>query len=152
MSIKTVTIKGFALQGEQFVIKTDNNELRIGANVNDTALDAPSPVEYILAGYAGCISAVGNLVAKELNLNLKSLQVDISGDINIDIFLGKSIGERAGFNGLQVTIKPEVEASEEQLQNWLAIVESRCPVYDNLYNKTPIKVNLVSNFASFETV
>lgn len=95
---------------------------------------------------------MGNLVAKRLNLNLKSLKMDISGNLNIDIFSGKSTEEQAGFSGLIVNIIPEAEANEEQLQNWLTIVKSRCPVYDKLYHKTPIKVNLVSKFASFETV
>ena len=86
------------------------------------------------------------MVASELNLNLKSLQVAIKGEINVDKFLGKSTTERAGFNSIEVVINHDIEASEEEIKNWLAILESRCPVGDNLINETPVYLNLVDKF------
>jgi uncharacterized OsmC-like protein len=144
MGTKIVNIKGYAKNGEQFVIKTENQEVRIGTNQNHPELNAPSPIEYVLAGYAGCINAVGMLVAKELNINLKSLKVEISGEINVDKFLGNPTLERAGFKTIEVIVKPKAEATSEELQNWLSVVENRCPVYDNLFNNTPIRVSLVN--------
>ncbi len=144
MSTKTVTIYGRAKKDEQFLIKTENHDIRISKNKNHPDLDAPSPIEYLLAGYAGCVNAVGSLVAKELKIDYKSLQVDVSGDINVDKFYGRETDARAGFNRLKVIIKLDAEISKKQLENWLEIVESRCPVYDNLVNTTPIEVDLVS--------
>ncbi|WP_445456881.1 OsmC family protein [Flavobacterium sp. HNIBRBA15423] len=144
MSTKTVTIYGRAKKDEQFLIKTENHDIRISKNKNHPDLDAPSPIEYLLAGYAGCVNAVGSLVAKELKIDYKSLQVDVSGDINVDKFYGRETDARAGFNKLKVIIKLDAEISKKQLENWLEIVESRCPVYDNLVNTTPIEVDLVS--------
>jgi len=144
MSTKTVTIYGRAKKDEQFLIKTENHDIRISKNKNHPDLDAPSPIEYLLAGYAGCVNAVGSLVAKELKIDYKSLQVDVSGDINVDKFYGRETDARAGFNRLKVIIKLDADISKKQLQNWLEIVESRCPVYDNLVNTTPIEVDLVS--------
>lgn len=152
MSTKIVNIKGYSKNQEQFVIKTENHEVRIGTNQKHPELDAPSPIEYILAGYAGCINAVGTLVAKELNLNLKSLQVEITGEIDVDKYLGKPTSERAGFKTIDVVVKPNAEATTEELQNWLSIVESRCPVYDNLINPTPIQVSLVHEFETSEVI
>lgn len=147
MSTKIVTLSGSQKNNEQFVVGDGNYEIKIGANANNSALNAPSPIEYILAGYAGCINAVGTLVASELNLNLKSLQVDIKGEINVDKFLGKSTTERAGFNSIKVFINPETDASPEEIKNWLTILESRCPVGDNLKYETPIFLDLVQNIA-----
>ena len=152
MSTKIVNIKGYAVYNEQFVVKTENFDVRISTNPNNPELDAPSPIEYILSGYAGCINAVGTLIAKELNLNLKSLIVEISGEINIDKFLGKHTTERAGFKSIEVSVKPNAEASTEELQNWLSIVESRCPVYDNLVNPTPIQVRLMPQLNTIEAI
>ena len=148
MSTKIVNVTGYAKNNEQFVVKSGNLYVRISKNQNNSELDGSSPIEYILAGYAGCIHAVGTLVAKELNLNLKSLKVEISGEINVDKFLGNPTSERAGFKAIKVLVKPTAEATTEELQNWLKIVESRCPVYDNLLNPTPIQVNLVNEFES----
>ena len=114
--------------------------------ISNPNLNAPSPIEYILAGYAGCINAVGTLVASELNLDLKSLQVDVKGEINVDKFLGKPTLERAGFKKIEVFINADSDASPEEIQNWLTVLESRCPVGDNLKHETPVFLNLVSKF------
>ena len=146
MSTKIVNVVGYAKEGNQFLVKTSNFDVRIGNNEKHAELDGPSPIEYILAGYAGCINAVGTLVASELNLNLKSLQVEVKGEINVDKFLGKSTSERAGFNSIEVFINPETDASPDEVKNWLSIVENRCPVGDNLKYETPVSLNLVPKF------
>lgn len=151
MNIKIVNISGNSKNNEQFVVNADNYEIKIGANSKNLSLNAPSPIEYILAGYAGCINAVGTLVASELNLNLKSLHIDVKGEINVDKFLGKPTSERAGFNRIEVFINPEIVASDKELHNWLRILETRCPVGDNLKNETAVYLNLVSKFEN-ETV
>lgn len=147
MSTKIVNLSGSQKNNQQFVVGDGNYEIKIGANSNNPALNAPSAIEYLLAGYAGCINAIGTLVASELNLNLKSLQVDIKGEINVDKFLGKSTTERAGFNSIEVFINPETDASPEEIKNWLSILEGRCPVGDNLKYETPVFLNLVQNVA-----
>ena len=152
MNTKIVNSTGYAKHNEQFVVKTENFNVRFNKNQNHPDLDAPSPIEYILAGYAGCIHAIGILVAKESNFDLKSLQVDILGEINVDKFLGNPTSERAGFKTIKVLVKPIADATTEELQNWLKLVESRCPVYDNLSNPTPIQVSLVNEFESVETI
>lgn len=143
MSTKTVSIVGSARKEEQFVVKTQEFDIRISKNKNNQKLNAPSPIEYVLAGYAGCINAVGTVVAKELNIDLRSLEVEISGQIDVNKYLGIETNERAGFTKIEVKIKPNSNASYVELKNWLNIVESRCPVYDNLINTTPIQVSLI---------
>jgi uncharacterized OsmC-like protein len=152
MSTKTVSILGTARKGEQFVVKTEEFDIRISKNKIFQELNAPSPIEYILAGYAGCINAVGVIVAKELNIELESLQVEISGDINTDKYIGIETNERAGFNKINVVVKPNSDASSKELQNWLDILESRCPVYDNLINPTPIHVSLINKYETVASV
>lgn len=150
MSTKTVSILGSARKNEQFLVKTVQFDIRISKNNKHPELDAPSPIEYVLAGYAGCINAVGTLVAKELNIDLQSLQVEISGEINTSKYQGIETEARAGFNKIEVTVKPNAAVSDEVLQNWLDIVESRCPVYDNLINPTPIEVSLVNEYETIQ--
>ncbi|GAB4395686.1 MAG: OsmC family protein [Microscillaceae bacterium] len=103
---------------------------------------APNPVEYILAGYAGCLNVVGHLIAQEQGLVLKGLEIAIEGHLNTDKLFGVSDQERAGYQSLLVRLSPETDASPEALEKWLHTVESRCPVNDNLLNPTPIKVVL----------
>ena len=103
---------------------------------------APNPVEYLLAGYAGCINVVAHLVADELDFKLKDFKVDIQGFINPARLFGKSYAERAGYQSLEVTLQTSTLIDPELKKTWLEEIESRCPVNDNLSNPTPIKFSL----------
>src|SRR5688572_7723403 len=73
---------------------------------------APNPVEYILAGYAGCINVVAHITAKELNIDLKDLQISIEGDLNPARLFGTSYSERAGYQSIEVKLKTKNAIAE----------------------------------------
>jgi uncharacterized OsmC-like protein len=150
MSTKKVNVLGYGKDENQFVVKAQNLDIRISRNQQSPDLEGPSPLEYILAGYAGCINAVGKLVAKELGITLKSLQVEITGTLSLDKYQGKTSNERAGFSSIEVVVKPTSDATLEQLREWMVAVENRCPVQDNLVNRTPVSVSLLKEFHTTE--
>lgn len=152
MSIKTVNVLGYAKENNQFVVKAQNFDIRISRNEKFPELEGPSPLEYILAGYAGCINAVGKIVAKEQGIILKSLQVELSAKLSLDKYQGKISDERAGFNAIDVIVKPTSDATLEQLKKWLIEIENRCPVQDNLVNPTPVSVSLFKEYERIEVV
>jgi uncharacterized OsmC-like protein len=102
---------------------------------------AANPVEYLLAGYAGCLNVVFGIVAKELNIEIKSLKINIDGDINPERFLGVSDEERAGFKALNVDVHLETNSDKATEAILIQLVKDRCPVNDNLSNPTPISYN-----------
>lgn len=103
---------------------------------------APNPVEYILAGYAGCINVVAHLTAKEFNIDLKDLEISIEGDINPARLFGQSYQHRAGYQNLNVQLKTKSLIDERIKLKWLEEIENRCPVNDNLRNATPVNFSL----------
>lgn len=103
---------------------------------------APNPVEYILAGYAGCLNVVAHITAKELNIDLKDLQISIEGDLNPARLFGTSFEERAGYQNIIVKLKTSNHIDEPTKLKWLGEIENRCPVNDNLSNVTPVKFSL----------
>src|SRR6478609_37633 len=115
MSTKIVNVLGYGKEENQFIVKAQNLDVRISKNPQTPELEGPSPLEYILAGYAGCINAVGKLVAKEQGIVLKSLQVEITGTLSLDKYQGKVSDERAGFKSVEVVVKPTSDATLEQL-------------------------------------
>lgn len=126
----------FVGQARQFSIVVDEPPVLGG---ND---DAPNPVEYLLAAYAGCLNVVFHVVAKELSITIHKLHIQLNGDINPEKFLGIADKERAGFQSLQVSIDLQSDAKQTQIDELLKKVKDRCPVYDNLANPTPINVFL----------
>jgi len=102
--------------------------------------EGANPVEYVLAALSGCLNVIGHLVAKEKNIDLKKMEIEIEGKLNPDKFAGKETTDRAGFKEINVLIKVDADADEETLKNWLETVEKRCPVSDNIANPTPVKI------------
>ena len=144
MSDLVFSVSGYNETPTKFVVKARNFELIIdepealgGAN------DAANPVEYILAGYAGCLNVMGHIVARELRFELKRLEIKIEGDLNPAKVFGQPTEDRAGYKEIRVKLIPDTDADEPTLALWLKTLESRCPVNDNLSNATPIKVNVV---------
>ncbi|NLW11965.1 MAG: OsmC family protein [Clostridiaceae bacterium] len=111
------------------------------ANLGGTD-DGANPVEYLLAALAGCLNVVGHVVAKELGMELKGIEISLEGDLNPAKFMGQSDAERAGYQELRVAIKPDTNADQATLEKWLTAVETRCPVSDNIGNATPVKIEL----------
>ena len=99
---------------------------------------APNPVEYILAGYAGCINVVAHLTAKKFNIDLKDLKISIDGDINPARLFGESFQDRAGYKNINVRLSTTNAIDEKIKIQWIQEIENRCPVNDNLRNSTPV--------------
>jgi uncharacterized OsmC-like protein len=85
---------------------------------------------------------MGHIIANELNFKLNSLRIEIDGDLNPAKVFGQPTSDRAGYKEIRVNIIPEADTDEITLAKWLEIIESRCPVNDNLINPTPVKINL----------
>ncbi|MDG5816534.1 OsmC family protein [Chitinispirillales bacterium ANBcel5] len=113
--------------------------------------EAANPVEYLLGSLAGCINVVGHLVAKEQNITLSNLKVEISGNLNPEKLFGKATEDRTGYKEISVKLYPETDASPEVLSKWIEEIEKRCPINDNITNSTPVKVSVGADTASTTT-
>lgn len=119
-----------------FTLIVDEPETLGGTNL------APNPVEYVLAGYAGCVNVVAHIIAKELQIELSDLQINIEGEINPERLFGTSFTDRAGYKGLTVQLKTSSPLDTNLKERLLKEIENRCPVNDNLTNPTPIHFSL----------
>ncbi len=104
----------------------------------------PNPVETVLAGLAGCLNVVAHLVAAERGIALRNLEIVARGGLNPDRLLNRSTADRAGFQWIEATLSFDSDAPPEVLRGWLADVEARCPVSDNLGRPTPLTLRIRS--------
>ena len=125
------------VQARKFKIIVDEPESMGGKD------EGATPLELVLASLAGCYTVVGNFAARELGFELRGLDIEIEGEMNPARFAGKSREERAGFQSINVNIKVDSDADTKTLKNWLSIIEDRCPVTDNLTNRTPLNISLL---------
>jgi uncharacterized OsmC-like protein len=103
-----------------------------------------NPVEYILAGLVGCLNVVAHLIASELGFQIRSLEIRASGPLNPARLFGLETEDRAGYKRIEVDLDVDADVDQDTLDQWLAIVESRCPVFDNLSGVTPVRARLVA--------
>src|SRR5690606_3293161 len=146
MSATSINVLGYTGNNRQFVVKTLNTDLRISENEKFPELEGPNPYEYILAGLAGCINSLDQLIATEQNIVLDSLQVEISGNFNDATYEGRPTKDRAGFTILDIILRPTTKAPLTALQKWIKERQTRSPVYVNLVNTTPVDLVLYKEY------
>ena len=140
MSKLNFSFKGTSISATKFEGKSRQFNLVIDEPEDLGGKDsAANPVEYLLAGYAGCLNVVYNLVAREIGIKINYLSISINGDINPEKFLGISEKERSGFQSLNVLIELDSNGTPEQEQELITKAKNRCPINDNLANPTPIQ-------------
>ena len=145
MPILTFDAHGTAETPTKLTVKVRDFTLTIDEPPSLGGEDAgPNPVEYILAGFMGCMNVVVHMVARERGVKINSLEVEASGPLDPRRLEGKPTDERAGYQSIELVFTIDADASEEEIAEVVRIAETRCPVSDNLSNPTPITVRVRS--------
>lgn len=143
MSMLTFRAKAHSENPTKTIVKARSFEMVIDepADLGGTN-EGANPVEFLLAALAGCLNVMCHVVAKEMKIELRGVEITLSGPLNPDKLFGKATSERAGYKEINVKIAPDTDADKATLEKWIGAVESRCPVSDNLANPTPIHLSL----------
>ncbi len=136
-------VKAQSANAAKTVVKARQFEIIVDepADLGGTDM-GPNPVEYVLASLAGCLNVMAHLVAKEMDFELRGVEIDLWGDLNPARLFGQSFEQRAGYKEIGVYIKPDCDVDDATLEKWVKAVEERCPVSDNLQNPTPVKIEV----------
>ena len=101
-----------------------------------------TPVEYVLVGLASCLTAGIAAVAQNREIQLKSVQATLEGDMDVRGILGVDSDVRNGFSGITVTYNIDADASAEDIKALVAQSQKRSAVYDIITNPTNVKVEV----------
>jgi uncharacterized OsmC-like protein len=101
-----------------------------------------TPVEVVLVGLAGCLTAGVASVAQFRGIQLRSVTATIEGQMNVLGILGADPDIRNGFDAITVRFAIDADASREDLQALLAQAQKRSAVFDVVANPTKILVEL----------
>jgi len=104
--------------------------------------NAPTPVEFLLHGLAGCLTAgIGNIAAAR-GIELKSVESTVEGDLNLLGLLGLSSEVRNGYQAIRVHFRIEGDAPPEKLRQIVEQSKARSAVFDVLANGTNVDVTV----------
>ena len=101
-----------------------------------------TPVEIVLVGLAGCLTAGVAAVAQHRGIQLRSVTATIDGDMNILGILGADPDVRNGFEAVTVRFAIDADASREDLEAVIAQSQKRSAVFDIVSNPTKVLVEL----------
>jgi len=101
-----------------------------------------TPVEYVLVGLASCLTAGIAAVAQNREIQLKSVEASLEGDMDVRGILGVDSDVRNGFSGIKVTYNIDADASPEDIKALVAQSQKRSAVYDIITNPTNVKVEV----------
>jgi putative redox protein len=142
-NVKTVEL--LANMGERFKMESRirNHSVIIDQTKAGGGDDTgPTPLEYLLLSFAGCIGAIGRIIANQRRLPLRSMEIRVIGEIDTETLMGKALENRAGFSAITAIVKIDADMSQEEKEKLLLEIDSRCPISDNLKAITDVEIEL----------
>jgi len=136
------TVEGFFGLGEEqshrtkYSFDTDHPEIFASEDKGAT------PVEYVLVGLAGCLTAGVAAVAQNRDIQLRKVSATIEGEMDVRGILGADSDVRNGFSGIKVTYDIDADASPADIKALVAQSQKRSAVYDLITNPTDVRVEV----------
>lgn len=123
------------------------HERKLGFDVDHPAVltgadQGPAPVEYLLYGLAGCLTAgIGNIAAAR-GVRLTKVESRVEGDIDLRAILGLTDEVRNGYQNIRITFDIEGDAPPETLRKIVEQSRARSAVFDVLTNGVPVELEV----------
>ena len=134
------TVDGFfglgAEQRHRQTYEFDSDHPEIFASPDNGA----TPVEFVLVGLAGCLSAGVAAVAQHRNIQLRSVKATLEAGMDLQGILGIDEQVRNGFDGIKVHYEIDADATPEQIAALVAQSQKRSAVFDIVTNPTDVTV------------
>jgi len=136
------TVEGFSGLGQEhkhlqaFSFDTDHPECFASEDRGAT------PVELVLAGLAGCLTAGIAAVAQNRKIQLRSVTSTLEGKMNVLGILGGDPDVRNGFSAINVHFDIDADASADEIEALVAQSQKRSAVFDVITNPTNVSVSV----------
>ena len=142
--LSTITISGTWKGGYRTDIKAGDHLVIVdqpesGGGKNE----GPNPLEFELIALGSCLGTIAAIIARQERIGLNGFSFEINGDVDKAYLMGKTKEGRAGFTDIRVKINIDADMTDEEKQAFFNRVDERCPVSDNLINKTNVVFEVV---------
>lgn len=119
-----------------FELVGDEPPVLLGTNAG------PNAVEAVLHALTSCLTVgfVYNAAAK--GIEVRSLDFDVEGELDLHAFLGLSDEVRPGYEEIRVRYRVDADAPREELEALCGYVQRTSPVLDMLTRPVPVHVSL----------
>ncbi len=97
------------------------------------------PLQLLQTALAGCFVGTGYIIARQRQITVRGIDVEVKGELDTEVSLGKTTEGRAGFTRLEVKITIDADMTPKDKEALVDEIRRRCPVSENLENPTPIR-------------
>jgi uncharacterized OsmC-like protein len=125
-------------QGHRTTYSFDTDHPELFASEDNGA----TPVEFILVGLAGCLTAGVAAVAQNREIQLRRVSATVEGSMDVRGILGIDSDVRNGFDSIKVTYDIDADASPADIKALVAQSQKRSAVYDIITNPTDVRVEV----------
>ena len=101
------------------------------------------PIEYVLVGLASCLTAGVAAVAQNRGIQLRSVESNLEGKMDIRGILGVDSDVRNGYDDIKVTFNIDADASKKDIEALVAQSQKRSAVYDVVTNPVNVTVEVI---------
>ena len=101
-----------------------------------------TPVEMVLVGLAGCLTAGIASVAQNREIQLNSVKATLDAPMDLQGILGIDDEVRNGFDSITVRYEIDADASEDDIRALVAQSQKRSAVFDIVTNPTNVHVDV----------
>mgnify|MGYP006310762539 CR=1 FL=1 len=143
MAISTVKLGAKVREGFKTEIECSHNFIIDQPKQGGGQDLGPNPLEIFLSSLPACICAIGRIISNQKRLNVRGIDVKVEGDIDKDFLMGKTDEGRAGFTEIRTYIEVDADMTMEEKQLYIEEIERRCPIADNISEKSTIKAILM---------
>lgn len=105
--------------------------------------EAPNPQEVLLSGLNACMTVGYAAVAALMGIEIESLEIETSGDIDLRGFLGLDDSVKPGYESLQYTVRIKSSGTDEQVRQLHEAVQKSSPNYFNISQPVQLTAELV---------
>jgi len=118
----------------EFSFEADHPEIFASEDLGAT------PIEFVLVGLASCLTAGIAAVAQNRGIQLRSVEANLEGSMDLQGILGIDSDVRNGYDDIKVTFKVDADASQKDIEALVAQSQKRSAVYDCVTNPTNVTV------------
>lgn len=103
--------------------------------------EAMNPLEALLCSLGACKMMVVRFFYQAKQIKLKSMRVEILGEIDSDRLKDKP-DVKVGFSKIITNYYIEADNTEKEIQNFVAFIEKTCPVKDTIVNTPEMELHI----------
>lgn len=123
-------------QKNAYTFDSDHPQVLVGTD------NGATPVEFLLAGLAGCLTAGIANIASARGVDLTEVRSEVEGDMDLRGILGLSDEVRNGYSAIRVNFTIKGDAPEEKLKQIVEQSRARSAVFDVITNGTPVDITV----------